>query len=81
MKKEYYVKEYARGRWHVIGPSGFPIYDDEPYGNDKPVIFHDEDAGFECAERCNLELNCTCEDCGESLTPRHECSAHPRVDK
>lgn len=54
VRPRYYAKEYARGRWHVITPDRRPIYDDAPYGNDKPVIFRDEDAAIECAERCNM---------------------------
>ena len=53
VRPRYYAKEYARGHWHVIGPSGIPIYDGALYGNDKPVIFRDEDAALACAERCN----------------------------
>jgi hypothetical protein len=49
----YYAKEYARGHWHVIAPNGLPIYDGALYGNDKPLIFRDEDAALACAERCN----------------------------
>lgn len=55
VRPEYYAKEYARGRWHVIGPGGIPIYNDAPHGNDKPLIFRDEDAAEACAERCNLD--------------------------
>jgi hypothetical protein len=42
-----------RGHWHVISPSGIPIFDNAPYGQDKPVIFHDEDKARDCAERLN----------------------------
>lgn len=55
VRPRYYAKEYARGRWHVIGPDGIPIYDGAPSGNDKPVIFRDEDAALACAERCNID--------------------------
>lgn len=55
VRPRYYAKEYARGHWHVIGPNGIPIYDGAPYGNDKPVVFRDEDAAIECAERCNID--------------------------
>lgn len=55
VRPRYYAKEYARGRWHVIAPNGLPIYDGALYGNDKPVIFRDEDAALACAERCNID--------------------------
>jgi len=48
---------FARDRWHVIGPDNIPIYNDAQYGNDKPIIFKDEDAALECAERCNTDYN------------------------
>ncbi len=54
-RARYRAKEYARDRWHVIGPSGIPIYDDAPHGKDKPVIYRNEDAALACVERCNLD--------------------------
>jgi len=51
----YFVKEYARGHWHVIGPSGLPIYDDAPHGKDKPIIFRDVYQALACAKRCNID--------------------------
>ena len=50
----YYAKEFFPGRWHVIGPSGIPLYDDAPYGNDKPLVWTDEDAVMDCVQQCNL---------------------------
>ena len=55
IKARYYAKRFARGAWHVIGPSGHPLYDNAPHGQDKPIVFHDEDAAVECASRCNLD--------------------------
>ena len=55
VRPRYYAKEYVRGHWHVIAPNGLPIYDGALYGNDKPVIFRDEDAALACAERCNID--------------------------
>lgn len=55
VRPRYYAKEYVRGRWHVIGPSGIPIYDGKTNGDDAPVIFRDEDAALDCAERCNMD--------------------------
>lgn len=49
----FYVKEYARNRWHVIAPSGLPVYDDARNGDDKPLVFTDEDDALAFAERCN----------------------------
>ena len=59
----YYTEEYARGRWHVIGPNRIPIYNGAPHGKDKPLIFRDEDAAMDCAERCNAaDLDDTAEE-------------------
>jgi hypothetical protein len=57
MNKRYYAKEFSPGRWHVITPGGLPIYDDEPYGKDKPLVFTDEDRVMTCVEECNAELD------------------------
>lgn len=54
-RPSYHVKQFARGRWLVIGPSGIPIYDGAPHGKDRPIIFTDEDDAMTCAERCNIE--------------------------
>lgn len=54
--RAYHVTQFARDRWHVIGPSGLPVYDNAPYGNDKPLIFRDEDEALNYAERCNAEV-------------------------
>jgi hypothetical protein len=54
MKLRYHAVEYKRGHWHVIGPSGLPLYDDAPHGNDKPFIFRDEDVVLTFVERCNV---------------------------
>lgn len=52
-EKPYTAKEFRRNRWHVIDPDGHPLYDDAPYGNDKPLVFWDEDDATECAKRFN----------------------------
>lgn len=49
----FYAKEYARNRWHVIAPSGLPVHDDARNGDDKPLVFTDEDDALDFAERCN----------------------------
>jgi hypothetical protein len=54
MKKRFWVKQYHRGRWHVMD-GNIPIYDDAPYGNDKPIIYKDEDKAIEVAARLNEE--------------------------
>lgn len=55
MKPHYNAHEYARGNWHIIGPSGIPIYDGAPYGKDKPLIFRDEDKVMDCVHQMNEE--------------------------
>lgn len=50
----YYVKALSRRTWYVVDEHGHPIYDDNRYGNDKPVIFHDLDKAEACAERLNV---------------------------
>ena len=54
-KSKYWAKEFARDRWHVIGPSGQPLYDGALFGNDKPLVWTDEDKAHDYAERCNAE--------------------------
>ena len=51
--ERYYIKQFARNRWHVIGPNGV-VYDNEPHGKDRPLIFQDEDAASDYAAWCNL---------------------------
>ena len=55
----FYAKEYARNRWHVIAPDGIPIYDGSLNGDDKPIVFTDEDAALDCVERCNSQIEHT----------------------
>jgi hypothetical protein len=50
----YRIKQFARERWHVIGPNGV-LYDNEPHGKDQPLIFRDYDTAIEFAERCNQQ--------------------------
>jgi len=52
MSARYYIKEFTRNRWHVIGPSGLPLYDNSPHGNDKPLVLTDEDDALDYAQRC-----------------------------
>ena len=54
MTERYYIKQFARNRWHVIGPSGV-VYDNERGGMDSPLIFRDWDTALEYAERCNQQ--------------------------
>lgn len=53
MKARYYAKEFVPGRWHIIAPSGIPVYDDAPNGRDKPLVFTDSDAAVAAAKRFN----------------------------
>ena len=52
-EKRYFAKEYSRGRWHIIGPDGIPVYNGALYGNDKPIIFRDEDEVLAKVEQWN----------------------------
>jgi len=55
-QNKYHIKPVYRGHtWHVIAPNGLPIYDGALYGNDKPVIFKDEDSAQDCADRLNAQ--------------------------
>jgi len=56
----YYAAQCARNRWHVIAPDGIPIYDNAPHGQDRPVVFKDEDEAMDCAERLNQSLTASC---------------------
>lgn len=53
--KRYRAVEFCRGAWHIEGPNGV-VYDDEPHGKDKPVIWHDEDEVLEAVKRMNTFL-------------------------
>jgi hypothetical protein len=48
----YRAVEFAPDRWHVISPSGIPLYNDSRDGDDAPLVF-DEDHAYDCAERMN----------------------------
>jgi len=59
MKKsnKYWVSSISGRSWEIIhGPSGIPVYDDDRYGNAKPVIFKDYDDAVECARNYNIGL-------------------------
>ena len=47
--KRYGVKEYIRG-WHII-LDGEIVWDGAGYGDDKPLMFDNEDAAMACAAR------------------------------
>jgi hypothetical protein len=52
----YHVKPVSfvsRSKFHVVDERGIPIHDDARYGNDKPVVFNDEDVAQECADSLN----------------------------
>ena len=50
----YVVRSFARGRsFSIIGPGGHEVYDNEPHGKDKPLIFHDEDTAQDACNRMN----------------------------
>ena len=55
MSKQYSIQAYCPGHFHILCPNGNVLYDDAPYGKDKPIIFHDEAKAHECVERLNLE--------------------------
>lgn len=54
--KKHYIQEFARGHYHVISPDGIPVYDNEPYGKDKPIVFDDEDLALDFANKCNDDM-------------------------
>ena len=60
-RKNYHAKEFSPGRWHIIAPDGFPIYDDAPYGKDRPLTF-DEDSAYAMVTHLNVQLM---DDCAE----------------
>ena len=55
-KLMYYAKQSSNG-WHVINPDGQPITDNAPYGQDRVLVFRDEDAALERVEACNDALD------------------------
>lgn len=57
MKKKYCAKEIWPGVWHVIGPRGIAVFDNEPDGNDRPHRFKDEDDAIWFANKMNSFLN------------------------
>ena len=52
MKPQYHAHQYARNSWEIVGPNGV-VYDNAPYGNDRPLIFHDEDEVTDRVKRMN----------------------------
>lgn len=57
-KLMYYAKQFSPDVWHVINPvDGNPITDNAPYGQDRVLVFRDEDAALERAEACNEALD------------------------
>ena len=52
--ERYHIKQFARERWHVIGPSGVVYHGGRGY-MDRPIIFQDYDKAVEFAERCNQQ--------------------------
>jgi len=54
----YYAKQSSPGSWHVINPvGGNPITDNAPYGQDRVLVFRDEDQALERVEMCNDALD------------------------
>jgi hypothetical protein len=53
----YYAKQVSSDGWHVINPEGDPITDNAPYGQDRVLVFRDEDAALERVEMCNDALD------------------------
>ena len=52
--KPFRAVMFAPGAWEIRCPDGSLIYDGASYGNDRPLIFRDEDAALDFAERCNI---------------------------
>jgi hypothetical protein len=57
MQVKWSVKQIRPGRWHVVDPNGFPMYNNEPFGKDRPAVFSD----YEVAEEVCEELNAACD--------------------
>ncbi len=57
MKLRYFAKEFCPGRWNVCDRNNhdLPLYDDVPDGEDKPLIFKDNDRVLEFVRKINLE--------------------------
>jgi len=56
-KKSFYIKEFVPGKWHVCRlENDLPLYDDAAYGNDKPLVFTDEDLAIEYRNKLNNEV-------------------------
>ena len=53
---KYRVKRYGRS-FQIVTENGVPLYDGAPYGNDKPMIFLDEDDADAVCARLNQEEN------------------------
>ncbi len=51
------MDEFSRGRYRVIDreTGNLPLYDDAPYGDDKPVIYKDHDLACEVRDALNSE--------------------------
>lgn len=50
MKNRYRVKCICPNRYEIIGPDGFTVYDDAPYGQDAPLFYRDYDAALDAVE-------------------------------
>jgi hypothetical protein len=57
MQVKWSVKQIRPGRWQVVDPNGFPMYNNEPFGKDRPAVFSD----YEVAEEVCEELNAACD--------------------
>lgn len=58
--KAYYIKEFRPERWHICNSkTNIPVYDNEPYGKDKPLVFKDEDSAIEFRDRINHPISVT----------------------
>jgi hypothetical protein len=49
----YGVRQYNGNAffWNIIGPDGEIVWDGAGYGDDKPLMFDNEEAALACAER------------------------------
>lgn len=56
-KNSYYIKQLKNETYHICKLSNnLPVYDDARDGNDKPLVFKDEDLAIEYRDKLNKEI-------------------------
>jgi len=49
--KRYGVRQFRSSLWHIIDLDGEMVWDGAKYGDDRPLMFDNEDAAMACAAR------------------------------